>query len=514
VQERHLGRYELLARLASGGMGEIFLARLEGAAGFEKLFAVKRILPQYAAEPRFRRMLIAEAQIAARMSHAHICQVYELGESAGQLYIVMEYLDGATLLALLRACAKLRTRLELGFIAAVAAQVTDALHYAHELRDKGESLHVVHRDISPANIFVCESGPAKILDFGIAKVKDASSTQTDTVKGKYAYMAPEQLRGEEIDRRADVFALGIVLYEMLALRRLFQRQTDYLTFDAVLERPIPELQRFRPDVPDGVAAVVHTALARDPARRFATARQLGTALADAIGKPWSSPEVGELVRAKLAADRERQRAAIARALSEPGHLDGEPLTGAGDDQDFPVIETVPDEPNVSAEVRTVVDRRIKRVQIAASPLPPSPAPSQVHVPTPPRRRARAIALGATVLAGGGVTAALVLAPATPTEIVVDKTDAPTRETDMSAVGPHMRALASCAARHPAAVAKATANLVISSDGSARTIRFSPSELDGDPLGTCLAGVLRGIRFAPRNAESLFALDLNLPASRR
>src|SRR5690606_25283104 len=223
-----LGRYELVARLAQGGMGEIFLARLEGAAGFSKLYAIKRILPQFASDGRFRKMLIGEATIASKMAHSNICQVHELGESDGQLYIVMEYLEGVTLLPLLRACSKRSRPLELGFVASVLSQICDALHYAHELKDRdGQSLDLIHRDVTLANVFVCESGTAKVLDFGIARVKDTQGTQTGTVKGKYAYMAPEQLRGEAISRRVDVFALGVVAFEMLALRRLFQRQTDY-----------------------------------------------------------------------------------------------------------------------------------------------------------------------------------------------------------------------------------------------------------------------------------------------
>ena len=209
-----LGRYELLARLATGGMGEIFLARLEGAAGFEKLFVIKRILPHLADDARFRQMLIGEARLASKLSHANICQVYELGETDGQLYIVMEYLEGITLLPLLRKKSREQGELELGFVGGVIQQVADALHFAHELKERdGEALGIVHRDVTPSNIFLTEAGVVKVLDFGIAKVKDASAnTQTGTVKGKYAYMAPEQLRGRSVDRRADVFALGVCIY--------------------------------------------------------------------------------------------------------------------------------------------------------------------------------------------------------------------------------------------------------------------------------------------------------------
>jgi serine/threonine-protein kinase len=164
-----LGRYELLARLATGGMGEIFLSRLEGAAGFEKMLVVKRILPHLADDARFRAMLIAEARIASRMTHANICQVYELGETDGQLYIVMEYLEGIGLLPLLRKASREGLQLDFGFIAGVVHQCTEALHYAHELRDRdNELLGIVHRDVTPGNIFITEPGVAKLLDFGIA----------------------------------------------------------------------------------------------------------------------------------------------------------------------------------------------------------------------------------------------------------------------------------------------------------------------------------------------------------
>ncbi len=369
-----LGRYELLARIATGGMGEIFLARLEGAAGFEKLYVVKRILPHLADDARFRAMLIAEARIASKLSHANICQVYELGETDGQLYIVMEYLEGITLLPLLRRASKEQKQLEYGLIGGVIQQAADALHYAHELRDRdrgGEGLGIVHRDVTPSNIFLTDSGVAKVLDFGIAKVKDASAnTQTGTVKGKYAYMAPEQLRGIAIDRRADVFALGVVTYEMLALRRLFQRKTDYLTFRAVMEQPIPDVRRYRPDVPDALAEVLGKALDRDPDKRFETARLYGSAVVDAlqsIKRPWSQGEIGDFVCANFSSEIGGRSEAIAAALhrkSEAGigrstmpliSHDTGPATTIDEtelDDEFPAVESTVSE--LPREVRSMV----------------------------------------------------------------------------------------------------------------------------------------------------------------
>ncbi|CAN5869035.1 hypothetical protein BH11MYX3_BH11MYX3_40310 [soil metagenome] len=352
-----LGRYELLARLATGGMGEIFLARLEGAAGFEKLFVVKRILPHLADDARFRQMLIAEARVTSKLSHANICQIYELGETDGQLYIVMEYMEGVTLLPLLRKQSKEMGTLDFGFIGGVIQQTCDALHYAHEMRDRGgEEIGIVHRDVTPSNIFLTESGVVKVLDFGIAKVKDASAnTQTGTVKGKYAYMAPEQLRGHQVDRRVDVFAIGICVYEMIALRRLFQRKTDYLTFRAVMEQPIPDVRRYRADVPDALAAALSKALDRDPANRFDSARQFGTAVLDAltgVKRPWTQGEIGDFVRLEFADDLRKRADQVMQSVhrTSAGTRSTMPLIAHADatqpgmepdddDDEFPSVES-------------------------------------------------------------------------------------------------------------------------------------------------------------------------------
>ena len=428
-----LGRYELVARLATGGMGEIFLARLEGAAGFEKLFVIKRILPHLADDARFRGMLIAEARIASVMAHANICQVYELGETSGQLYIVMEYLEGITALPLLHRMSKQRRPLELGLVAGVIQQAIDGLHYAHELKDRGgEYLGIVHRDVTPSNIFLTDAGIVKILDFGIAKVKDASlRTETGAVKGKYAYMAPEQLRGHAIDRRADVFALGIVLFEMLALRRLFQRKTDYLTFRAVMEQPIPDVRRYRPDCPPPLALAVARALDRDPANRFASARQLGSAVQDAVTpghRAWSQGEIGDYIAANFADDIQKRGAQIARVIGAggpppalPALIDpADPELDDETDNEFPPVDStltdapVPtpsgehfavirdDEPSARTGPATKVDKPVGTGRFPARP----PAGESAVVPAPPRRSVvwpllafamAAVAAGALVL---------------------------------------------------------------------------------------------------------------------
>ncbi len=351
IRDARLGRYELIARLATGGMGEIFLARLEGAAGFEKLYAIKRILPHLARDARFRAMMIDEARITSRLSHPSICQVYELGETGGDLYIVMEYLEGLTLMPLMVHAARQGHRLPLGMIAGIVQQITEALHYAHELRDRdGTPYNLIHRDVSPSNILVTLGGVAKVLDFGIAKAKNLSTeTQTGTVKGKHAYMAPEQLRGQTFDRGVDIYAVGVLLYEMASLHRLFQRQTDYLTLQAVMELPVPDIRALRPDAPPALSYAIHRALHRDRALRFETVRQLGEAVVAAVAeveRPWTAGQLGEELAGRFAPELARRSQALSAAVAAaaspigraPSVIDDE-LDEAGEDgEELPEVD--------------------------------------------------------------------------------------------------------------------------------------------------------------------------------
>jgi serine/threonine protein kinase len=573
-----LGRYELLARLAAGGMGEIFLARLEGAAGFEKLYVVKRILPHLASDPRFRKMLIAEAQIASKMAHANICQVYELGETDGQLFIVMEYLEGVALLPLLRTCSRTGQPLANGLIGSIFGQTCDAIHYAHELKDRsGNSLDVIHRDVTPANVFLTDTGVAKVLDFGIARMND-SSTQTDTVKGKYAYMAPEQLRGQKLTRRVDVFALGVVLFEMLALRRLFQRRTDFLTFAAVMEQPVADLRRYRPDVPEALVSVVMRALERDPADRWPTVRELRDATLDALpSRAWASDEVGEFVRTTFATELGRTQTAVAQSIdrteagrpadwmtSEAPIAAGAPVE-AEDDVEFPSVETDVDHgvKSGSTEPATVVSMpgskratppsgssltgtslpAISLTGMSASTKgmpaigaamagaahagvrlrPLTEAGPEELAPARPSRGGRlAILVGASfLLLGGGAAAVIYTLWPRPVEVTADvgfttETRVIPKDTDdRAALDSHIAKLGLCTARHRTAHAAATASILIGADGRAKgTISFTPPELEGTPLAKCLSDVFHAVAFQERAAESLFVIDIALPKPRR
>jgi len=280
---REFGQYELIAKLATGGMAEIFLAR---PAGYPdgKLLVLKRILPHLAEDEHFVTMFRDEADLASKLIHPNVCRVHALGHHAGSWFIAMEYLHGVPLSRVMTRLSKQNKMLDLRVVAGIICAACEGLHHAHELRDaSGSLLNVVHRDVSPPNIMVVDGGLVKLLDFGIAKATNTNAkTRTGTVKGKNAYMSPEQIMGKSLDRRSDIFALGTVMYELLTIKRLFHRDSDFMTFKAISEEPIPDIMQRRPDLPLGLRSVLLQALARDPAGRFATAKQFGDAIRGAM----------------------------------------------------------------------------------------------------------------------------------------------------------------------------------------------------------------------------------------
>ncbi|HEY0992090.1 MAG TPA: serine/threonine-protein kinase, partial [Kofleriaceae bacterium] len=239
LQPQAIGRYELLLELGRGGMAVLHLARAQGVGGFTRLFAIKQILPHLAVDPPFVEMFLNEGRIAARLSHPNLCPVFELGQDRGELYLVMEYLDGVPWDAL--AAAAPRDARGLALTAGVLAQACEGLHYAHTFRDvDGTPLAIIHRDVSPQNLFVSADGVCRVLDFGVSKIaSDRRRTDTGLLKGKLPYMAPEQLHGEVADPRADIWAVGVMLWEALTGERLFDRATDFLTYQAIIDAPIP-----------------------------------------------------------------------------------------------------------------------------------------------------------------------------------------------------------------------------------------------------------------------------------
>ena len=329
-RDRVLGEFQLLAKLATGGMAEIFLARKQGAG--QPIQVVKRILTHLADDEHFVTMFRDEANLASQLAHPNICKVHELGHVGDVWFIVMEYLHGVALSRMLSQLAKRRQFLDARIVAGLMVQACDGLDAAHEARGAdGHPLGVVHRDVSPPNILLTADGTVKLLDFGIAKARGANSkTRTGTVKGKNAYMSPEQILGKPLDRRSDVFALAAVMYELLSVRRLFHRDSDFLTFKAITEEPIPDIRERRADLPASMVAVLTRALARDPAARYPTAAAMKEAIiaaAAGIGGPAAPAEI----KAMLARDFADELAAKDALVREAERLDVDaaPLTGPG-----------------------------------------------------------------------------------------------------------------------------------------------------------------------------------------
>ncbi len=301
MSERFAGKYQLLRHLASGGMGEVFLASLRRQAGFNKLVVVKRILPAFAKDPEFVDMFVHEARLSAALDHPNIVRVYDFGRAGDSFFLVMEYLHGDTLLALLPRAVASPEGLDLSIALTIVLGVCAGLHFAHEMvGPDGAPLAIVHRDITPANVFVTHAGEVKILDFGIAKAISAGSvTREGVLKGKLAYMSPEQCLGEPLDRRSDVFAVGILLYEMTTMKRLFRGKSDFEVMNMITAGPIPAPSSRALNYPPALEAVVMRALARDPDARYSSAQALHDELEHVIvqlGLRPSAAELGRFVR--------------------------------------------------------------------------------------------------------------------------------------------------------------------------------------------------------------------------
>jgi serine/threonine-protein kinase len=274
------GRYQLLKKLATGGMAQIYLARQVGPEGFEKLLVVKRILPHLAENEDFITMFLDEARIAARLNHPNIVQIFDLGAQDDSYFIAMEYIHGEDVRRVWKHADKVGRPLPLALICRIIIEACAGLDYAHKKTDAaGRPLGIVHRDISPQNILVSFEGGVKVVDFGIAKAADqATVTRSGVLKGKYSYMSPEQAGGQHIDCRTDIFALGVVLYELLTGTRLFKRATDIQTLNAVTECNIAPPSEINTRVPKDLDDIVMRALAKERDARFPEARQLGQAL--------------------------------------------------------------------------------------------------------------------------------------------------------------------------------------------------------------------------------------------
>jgi serine/threonine protein kinase len=264
------GKYLLLDRISVGGMAEVFKAKSYGVEGFEKIIAIKRILPTMGEDRDFIKMFIDEAKIAGQLAHANICQIFELGRIDGSHFIAMEYIWGKDLLQIQNRLRKLKQGMPVAMACFTIAKVLEGLDYAHRKRDPlGRPLEIVHRDCSPQNVLVSYEGEVKVIDFGIAKATSRNSrTMAGVLKGKFGYMSPEQVRGLPLDRRSDLFALGTMLYECLTSERLFQGETDFSTLEKVRNVDIQRPREVNPEIPEAVERVILKALAKDVDDRY------------------------------------------------------------------------------------------------------------------------------------------------------------------------------------------------------------------------------------------------------
>ncbi|MFW2388360.1 MAG: serine/threonine-protein kinase [Polyangiales bacterium] len=328
-----IGRYELCFELASGGMASVHLARVGGNPGYEKLVALKRIHPHLAIERDYVDMFLDEARIASRITHSNVCSVFDFGEADGEYFIAMEYLVGEPLSRVHRRvladAAQRNSPLLPARMARIIAQACEGLHAAHELTDaSGESLHVVHRDVSGDNLFVTYDGAAQVVDFGVARARQrVHSTDAGQVKGTFPYMAPEQMTAAVVDRRVDVWALGTVLWEMLTFRKLFLRESDVDTMYAVLSAPIQPPSEYRTDVPEELDAIVLKALRRSPDERWQSTREMGKALRrylanqeDLVGPA----EVAEWMAELFPSGELRKRELMEIARTSKGEVESDP----------------------------------------------------------------------------------------------------------------------------------------------------------------------------------------------
>jgi serine/threonine protein kinase len=289
-EPRLFGKYILIDKIAIGGMAEIFKAKTLGVEGFEKTVVIKQILPQFSQDEEFITMLIDEAKIAGQLSHSNIAQVLALDRIEDTYFIAMEFIDGKDLRTIIKTGQKMGSPLSRELAVFIGTEIAQALDYAHRKRDaRGAELNIIHRDISPQNILIAYEGEVKLTDFGIAKAAiQARMSQSGVLKGKYAYMSPEQARGEAIDRRSDIFSLGIVVYEMLTGERLFLGDSDIGTLEKVKAARVEPPSKINKDIPEELEAAVLKALAKEPSDRYQDASSFHQDLARALHPSWVS----------------------------------------------------------------------------------------------------------------------------------------------------------------------------------------------------------------------------------
>jgi serine/threonine-protein kinase len=302
-------RYRVVEKLESGGMAEVFRAESEGLQGFRKQVAIKRVLPHLSEKKKFIAMFLDEARLSAQLSHSNCVQVFDIGVGDNAFFIVMEYVDGANLKGIAESVKKQGKDFPVQAAAWVAHEICKGLSYAHELTDQnGMPMNLVHRDMSPPNVLITKYGEVKIVDFGLAKASSQlEKSEPGIIKGKFSYLSPEAALGQEVDKRTDIFAVGIILWELLAGQRLFLGDTAFQTVKKVQVAQVPPISQINRKVPPELERIVNKALAKDMLQRYGTSRELGQDLSRfmfSYGEPISSYDVATIVQGTM---REKQR---------------------------------------------------------------------------------------------------------------------------------------------------------------------------------------------------------------
>jgi eukaryotic-like serine/threonine-protein kinase len=388
-----IGRYALHGQIASGGMASVHLGRLVGPGGFGRTVAIKRLHPQYAKDPEFVAMFLDEARLAARVQHPNVVPTIDIIAMDGELFLVMEHVQGEALSRLARSAQRTGEPIPLPIVSAIISGALNGLHAAHETKDeKGKSLGIVHRDVSPQNILVGVDGVARVLDFGVAKAGGRiQTTQEGQIKGKLAYMAPEQLRQNDLDRTADLYAAAVVLWETLTLERLFKGDNQAQVVAKVLAGRIPRPSEVVRGLPPELDAVTARGLERDPTKRFATGREMASALERAV-RPATPTEVGAWVQVLAAEPLQRRSDQISDIES---HSDVTSGVATQAKQFLAELATGPRLPPTEEEPKSAKTER-SSVGVASQTERPARAGS---------RRTIWLVVGAVTMIGVGVVAA-------------------------------------------------------------------------------------------------------------
>ena len=309
------GKYLLLERISVGGMAEVFKAKAFGVEGFEKIIAIKKILPSMAEDADFIQMFIDEAKICGQLNHANICQIFELGRIDDSHFIAMEYIWGKDLLQIQNRFRRIRKNMTVQMAAFLASKMCEGLDYAHRKKDAtGKPLNIIHRDVSPQNVIVSYEGEVKVIDFGIAKAASRSAkTQAGVLKGKFGYMSPEQVAGKNLDQRADIFAIGTILYELLTNERLFLGESDFATLEKVRNVAVPPPSQVNKEIPAALDSIIMKALAKDVDQRYQWASEMHDDLQDFLAQTepvYNAKALSTWMRAQFVVEMRKEAAVL------------------------------------------------------------------------------------------------------------------------------------------------------------------------------------------------------------